>query len=85
MSPAKARPGRGLGKKKPQNFTGDRLDSVLAGQFVQPEVPSLDSTPDDGWFEVKSVSVAGGLVTLTFTDQTTFVAPPDRLVRVGWS
>lgn len=86
MSPGKARPDRGKGKAKPPNFTADRLDSVLKGQLVQLDVPSLaGATPAEGWFEVAGVAVVAGVVTLTFVGSVeAFAAPGDRLVHVGW-
>lgn len=87
MSPAKARPARAGAKKMPTGLTvtADRLDSVLVGQFVQLDAPSLTGgVPSDGWFEVATVTVDAGEVRLTFVDKTGFAAPGDRLVRVGW-
>jgi hypothetical protein len=87
VSPAKDRPRRGgKGVKAPASVTADRVDTVLKGQWVHLDPPTLDATPGDGWLEVASVEVTDGLVTLGFTGAVEpAVLPVDRLVGLGWA
>lgn len=87
MSPApnpRAKRG-GKGGNAPANRTADRLDSVLVGQLVHLDAPTLGSEPTDGWLTVKTVQPMGDLIMLGFDAPTEpFVGAPNRLVRIGW-
>ncbi len=70
----------------PANVTADRMDRVVAGNWVHLGPIVLgDDTPDGDWAEVADVLAGGETTLLTLADDTLVTGPSNRLIRIGWS
>ncbi len=71
---------------RPANYTADRADRVVVDQFVHAAMPLLsESPPAEGWAQVVDVAKDTGGVLLGLDDGSTFFAPADRLMLIGWA